>query len=239
MMSENDLSDIFRVRNPEMKCYTWHQKTAFEQCRLDYFLISEQLQDQIDQVDILPSIQSGHSTLKLKVCETTRSSKGPSFWKLNNSLLQDKVFTEVLKTEIPKFFQESEELRNPVMRWEYLKYKVREFSKQYSVEKAKEWKAKRNKLELRVKELEVLISHNAKKTVIQEYHDCKQQREKIYNFVTQAIMLRSKVDWYEYVEKSFKYFLDLGKRNKAKSHIRKILNSYSVEQVSPKAYSPA
>ena len=57
------------------------------------------------------------------------------------------------------------------MRWEYLKYKVREFSKQYSVDKAKERKAKRNKLELRVKELEVLISSNAKETVIQEYHD--------------------------------------------------------------------
>ena len=200
-----------------------------------YFLISEQLQDQIDQVDILPSIQSDHSTLKLKVCGTTRSSKGPSYWKLNNSLLQDKVFTEVLKTEIPKFFQESEELRNPVMRWEYLKYKVREFSKQYAVDKAKEWKAKRNKLELRVKELEVLISRNAKKTIIQEYHDSKQQLEEIYSYMTQAIMLRSKVDWYEYVEKFSKYFLDLEKRNKAKSHIRKILNSDTVELSEPES----
>ena len=27
MMSENDLCDIFRVHNPEMKCYTWRRKT--------------------------------------------------------------------------------------------------------------------------------------------------------------------------------------------------------------------
>ena len=153
-MSENDLCDIFRVRSPEMKCYTWRRMTSFKQLRLNYFLISDQQQDQIDQVDIIPSIQSDHSTLKLKVCGTTRSccSKGPSYWERNNSLLQDKVSTEFLKTEIPKCFQESEELRNPVMRWEYLKYKVREISKQYSVDKAKERKAKRNKLELRVKE---------------------------------------------------------------------------------------
>ena len=70
------------------------------------------------------------------------SSKGPSYWKLNNSLLQDKVFSELMKSEIPKFYQESEELRNPVMRWEYLKYKVRDFLKQYSVDKARERKAK-------------------------------------------------------------------------------------------------
>ena len=116
MMSENDLCDILRVRNPDMKCYTWRRKTPFRQQRLDYFLISYQVQDQIDQVDVIPSIQSDHSTLKLKICGAKCSSEGPSYWKLNDSLLKDKVFTELMKSEIPKFYQESEELRNPVMR---------------------------------------------------------------------------------------------------------------------------
>ena len=102
--------------NPEMKCYTWHWKTPFKQHRLDYFSISDKLQDWIDQVDIIPLIQSGHSTLKLKVRGTKHSSKDPSYWKLNNLFLQDKLFTELLKSEIPKFYQESEELRNPMMR---------------------------------------------------------------------------------------------------------------------------
>ena len=31
MMSENDLCDIFRVCNPEMKRYTWRRKTPFKQ----------------------------------------------------------------------------------------------------------------------------------------------------------------------------------------------------------------
>ena len=153
IICKNYLCDIFRVHNPEMKRYTWRRKTPFKQRRLDYFLVSDHLQDQIDHVDIIPSIQSDHSTLKLKVCGTKHSLRGPSYWKLNNSLLQDNAFTKRLKTEIPKFFQESEELRNPMMRWEYLKYKVREFSKQYSVDKPKERRAKRNKLELRVKNL--------------------------------------------------------------------------------------
>ena len=87
MISENDLCDIFRVRNPDMKRYTLRRKTPFKQRRLDYFLISDQLQDQIDQVDIIPSILSDHSTLKLKICGARCSSNGPSYWKLNNSLL--------------------------------------------------------------------------------------------------------------------------------------------------------
>ena len=96
-----------------------------------------------------------------------------------------------------------------------------------------EQKAKRNKLELRVKELDALISSNAEETLIQEYQKCKHQLEEIYNYVTQGIIIRSKVDWYEHGEKSSKYFLNLEKRNKAKSHIRKILNSNSVELSEP------
>ena len=87
------------------------------------------------------------------------------------------------------------------MRWEYLKYKVRDFSKQYSVDKAREQKEKRNKLELRAKELDAPISTNAGETLIQEYHTCKHQLEEIYNYITQGIILRSEVDWYEHGEK--------------------------------------
>ena len=35
--------------------------------------------------------------------------------------------------------------------------------------------------------------------------------------------MRSKTDWYEHGEKSSRYFLNLEKRNKAKSHIRRII----------------
>ena len=60
-----------------------------------------------------------------------------------------------------------------MMRWEYLKYRVRDFSKQYSAGKARERNAKWDKLEFRVKELDVLMSNNAEETFIQEFHECK------------------------------------------------------------------
>ena len=74
-----------------------------------------------------------------------------------------------------------------------------------------------------------IISSNAEEIFIQEYHKSKHQLEEIYDYITQGIILRSKVDWYEHGEKSSRYFLHLEKRNKAKSHIRKIVNSDSVE----------
>ena len=45
--------------------------------------------------------------------------------------------------------------------------------------------------------------------------------------------MRLKSEWYEHGEKSSKYFLNLEKRNKAKSHIRKLLTSSDVEISKP------
>ena len=76
-----------------------------------------------------------------------------------------------------------------------------------------------------MKELDALISSNAEENLIQEYHKCKHRLEEIYNYVTQGIIIRYNVDWYEHGEKSSKYFPNLEKRNKAKSQIWKIFNS--------------
>ena len=50
MIAENDMCDIYRVRYPFSKRYTWRQKTPLKQRRLDYFLISDQLQDKSKQL---------------------------------------------------------------------------------------------------------------------------------------------------------------------------------------------
>ena len=78
-----------------------------------------------------------------------------------------------------------------------------------------------------MKRLEILLSTNSNETLLEEYYKYKNELalESIYNFIAEGIILRSKASWYEYGEKSSKYFLNLEKRNKAKSHLRKIINS--------------
>ena len=73
------------------------------------------------------------------------------------------------------------------MKWDYLKYKVRQFAKTYSVDKAKESRAERNKLGLRVMELEALLSTDSHK-IVKEYYDCKQELESIYSYITEGIL---------------------------------------------------
>ena len=155
--------------------------------------------------------------------------KGRSHWKFNNSLLSDTTFVNLMKDEILISCNELHKFTDPKVKWDFLKYKRRQFAKDYATRKAKERKAKRAALETKVGELESIISTNSNDLVIEEYHKFKAELEKIHNYITKGIILRSKTDWYELEEKSTTYFLNLEKRNKAKSHIRKIYNENNEE----------
>ena len=51
--------------------------------------------------------------------------------------------------------------------------------------------------------------------------------------MTEGIILRSKVNWYEHGEKSSQYFLNLEKRNKARSFLKKIFVSNGTKSTDP------
>ena len=73
IMLEFDLCDIWRIRNPDSKRYTWKgqftenkkKQTIFR--RLDYFLISNELQPFTINPDIIPTPSTDHSTITLKI----------------------------------------------------------------------------------------------------------------------------------------------------------------------------
>ena len=231
-MAENELCDIFRLRHPGEPRFTWWRKNPFKQRRLDYFLISNSLQDSVSSTSISPSVQSDHSAIVLKISPVKEHIKGASYWKFNKSLLNDKDFVSQMKIKIPKFYQEATELSNPNVRWDYIKYQIRQFSWKISKEKAKQRKAKRIGLESRIKELESSISSISIKSdsaFINEYNECKQELEILYDYITQDTILRSRTTWHEHGEKSTKYFLNLEKMNKAKTHVRKILLQNNLE----------
>ena len=57
--------------------------------------------------------------------------------------------------------------------------------------------------------------------------------ETLYDYIIAGLILRSKTSWYEHGQKSSKYFLNLEKRNKAKSHLQKIITDSNSEISDP------
>ena len=223
-MSENDLCDIFRTRNPDSRRFTWRRKTPFLQRRIDYFLVSDSLQESTEMIDIIPSIASNHSAIILELRPTYEGNRGRSYWKFNSSLTEDRQSVNSLKNEIPVFEKEVCFLTDPIMKWAFLKFKFREFSRSFSIQKSKERKARRCELEKRLTELECSLSTNHNNNMLEEYHKCKSELDTLYDYITAGLIIRSKSNWYEQEEKSSKYFLNLEKRNQVKSHIRKLIS---------------
>ena len=92
-----DLVDIWRIRNPDIKKFTWRQKSPIIQRRLDYWLISDSLQDDVAKVDIVTAIRTDHGAITLEIDSLDDQQRGPSFWKFNNSLLHDALFIQRLR----------------------------------------------------------------------------------------------------------------------------------------------
>lgn len=97
LMKKPKMVDIFRKMNPGVRSYTYQKANPPNRARLDFFLISENLQSNC--LPEMSSIESGiikrgavdHSIITL-------SLNGEGLWKLNNFYLLDEKFVKSIKT---------------------------------------------------------------------------------------------------------------------------------------------
>ena len=97
--STYNLIDPYREFSPSTRRYTWHKANPLQQGRLDFFLTSENLLSSINSCSIESSYRSDHSIIILK-CNFTQFVKGKPLWKLNNSLLSDKNYLNIINDKI-------------------------------------------------------------------------------------------------------------------------------------------
>ena len=83
MIKGNELNCIFCIRYPYSRQFTWRCNNLLMQRRLDYFLISDSLQQEIGAINITPPIQSNHLVIKMKLSSLQEIKQGPSHWKFN------------------------------------------------------------------------------------------------------------------------------------------------------------
>ena len=79
-MEETDLIDIWRFQHPDSRVFTWHRKRPYPIfCRLDFFLVSYGITENIETSNISPGYKSDHSLISINffpiMCE-----RGKGFW---------------------------------------------------------------------------------------------------------------------------------------------------------------
>ena len=139
-----------------MKQFTFRQKHAsgFIQRRLDYFFISNSLQDVITHADFFTALSTDHSPVTISIPKSKNRIHGHSFWKFNSSLLSDQNYVTKTKNLIQTFHSNQNFTPNAQLKWELLKYQIQKFTMNYSKKLAKERRKNKTLLQNKLKELE-------------------------------------------------------------------------------------
>ena len=79
-----ELCDIWRIRNPTEKRFTFRQNhiSGSMQRRLDYFFVSNKLQESINNTDILASFSTDHSPISFTLRRSQITAKSKGLWML-------------------------------------------------------------------------------------------------------------------------------------------------------------
>ena len=102
LMSDLNLYDIWREENQEKNTYTWKRKLQpglIQMGRLDFFLVSETLVNFSCDEAICAGYRTDHSLISISL-KFINTPKANTFWKFNNSLLNNPNFIEEIKNVI-------------------------------------------------------------------------------------------------------------------------------------------
>ena len=176
IMSNFDPVDIWRVRNPTLRQFTWRRKTPLQMSRLDFFLISNDLQFGVKSCENLCALSSDHFPVKLKLQTDSADYRGRGYWKFNCSLLENNQYIYDMKNKISELISTFKDFDDPRVNWEYLKLKMREFSRNTAMHLSKSRKEAREKLEAKVKNFEK--NHSPSADDFADYDEAKAELEK-------------------------------------------------------------
>ena len=142
-----NLCDIWRIRYPKIKRFYFRQQhiSGFIQRRLDYFFVSNLLQESVNKTDVLAAFFTDHSLLLFSLHLRKYENRGKGLLKFNDSLTINSDFVTKMKFHIKITLEtlEEEGITDFQVRWEFLKYEIRKFRWNFQSYKPKTPKKKK------------------------------------------------------------------------------------------------
>ena len=192
--------DIWRIRNPNKRRYTWKQKKPAIQRRLDYWLISDDFQDDVDNTDIISAIKTDHAAIVLHINSIEKQPPGPSYWKFNSSLLDDPKYIDLIKDNVPLWLTEFKDVLVKSLLWDLIKYKIKQLTMKYSKTKAREKRSRLCEIEKKLKECQEIFDANPMEDNSIELETITCEYNSLCDYITEGHAIRSRVNRYEYGE---------------------------------------
>ena len=201
IMEKLDLSDIWRVQNPDKRLFTWCRdlktKNKISASRIDMFLISSHINDCVSSSNITPGHRTDHSFIDMDInlCDFKR---GPGSWKLNNKILAEENYKVLIEKVISDTISNCPHM-DPSECWCEIKIQCAKASKKYCKDKVYKTRQNRCKLtKLRENLLSDQLRNPDNADVITSLNQVESKLEQYEMYSTQASIFRSKCNWAEF-----------------------------------------
>ena len=180
------------------------------------------MQETVKNADVLASFCSDHSPIIFTFAFEPNNKRLKGLLKFNKSLLSNDEYTNKLKNHISTSLSilNQKDIKDDQIRWEYIKFEIRQFLIRFFKKLSRSWNAEREILERELNDSEKSgwsYSDNEDCLV------CKTKLDKIYDKKVEGLRIRSKCGWYEKWEKSTKFFLTLEKRHAIQNQIKALV----------------
>ena len=121
------LIDIWRKKHGRKKRFTWSRKSSKVKSTLDYWFIPCVFENFVEKIEIIPGFGSDHMAVEM-VLQIHGQEKGPGYWKLNNSLLENQSYNEGIEHLVNDTINECNNVLNARQTWDLCKNRIRSFS---------------------------------------------------------------------------------------------------------------
>ena len=204
LISDLDLEDVWRRRHPTKTEYTFSRASA--KSRIDYFLSSKSIDNELDQIKIRHFQYSDHDAISLRL-NTENIERGPGLWKLNASILENSEYLEIISKFWITWKREIDKFDSKKQLWDLTKRKIKTISMDFCKEQSKKYARIKN-IENKIQKLKNEINFETNPL----YNKLSNEINQFYEMQANAARIRSKANFIEKNEKSSKYFFSLEKQ---------------------------
>ena len=224
IIDKYEMQDVWRVRNPDEKVFSWNRDHPYTASRIDFMLCNNGLINKCVDIMYQGTFFSDHKAL---ICElkVSNENRGEGYWKFNESLLNDELFVQTVKDIIIQAHVKYQHA-NIFDKWERLKYDIQIFAKKYGREKSVKNRHEFEKLMYVQNELTSKREADPENQfVAMALHETEKKIKEYVEERAKAAHFRSRARWDREGEKPTKYYLALERSNFHRKTLTSIQNA--------------
>lgn len=210
IFEKSRLLDIWRFLHPTQHSFTYRTPDHNAASRIDVIGVPVRFAPSVVSCDFLFCPHSDHSVVLLECNIPDLPSGGPSYWKLNISILsEDEYFLEI--SEFWKHWQQRKQYyQSPLVWWDLGKHHIKEISIKYCSKRKKQAQAYRNSLQQELSLLQNRVD-NGDTSSINNLQFLKLKLVNLDSEEAKASKIRARAKWIEEGETSSAFFFSFGK----------------------------